>query len=85
MRVEVAKNIALLVTNTFLLLVVLIVRIITSLFVLCIVIIISYIYYTDHITTTAVNGIFLILPAVFNLILLTLVKDYVALFVFFHF
>jgi len=84
MRVEVAKNIALLVTNTFLLLVVLIVRIITSLFVFPSVIIHSYIYYTDHITTTALNGIILILPGFFKLILLTLVKDYVVLFIILH-
>lgn len=84
MRVEVAKNIALLVTNTVLLLVVLIVRIITSLSILILIFIIRYIYYTDHITTNAINSIFLILPAFFNLILLILVKDYVVSLIVIH-
>ena len=74
---EVAKNIALIATNTFLLLLVLFLRACMSLSSFCLVLTRSFFlcYPSSHETSVAFFIVFM--PIVFNLILLFLIKDYV--------
>lgn len=81
MRAEVAKNVAMMVLNTFLLLIVLGLRILTSLYWLFLrspsLLTHRYILYKDSISRTMLQSIFILLPAFFNLILFVMVKDFV--------
>ena len=79
MRMEVAKNIALIATNTFLLLVVLFLRVCMSLYLLSSSITYSYFLYKPSSKETSISFFVLYMPVLFNLIFLSLIKDYVHL------
>lgn len=79
MRMEVAKNIALIATNTFLLLVVLFLRVCMSLYALSLSLTHSYFLYRPSSKESSISFFVLYMPVVFNLIFLSLIKDYVCL------
>lgn len=79
MRMEVAKNIALIATNTFLLLVVLFLRVCMSLYAFSPSLTHSYFLYRPSSKESSISFFVLYMPVVFNLIFLSLIKDYVRL------
>ena len=78
MRLEVARNVAILVTNTGILVIVLVCRIFVSLYYLYI---LSYLFryflLSKNSTKKLMDASVLYLPIFFNSILLSIVKDYV--------